>query len=156
MLDVTTTTQPTNEISAAMQCNSHCHSHCHTDTVFVQDRSHIQCILQASSFNNCIPVWYWQYSTVCTSDGVQMPVSCFPHDLMWRAHPLVHSGDDSASAKSLERLNTERPRVKRLKSSVLSKGATFDVYLLPPHEKSLNPNGDHRLLCKVRHKKNRA
>ena len=34
----------------------------------------------------------------------------FAHDLMWWSHQLVHTGHDSVSAKSLERLDTERLR----------------------------------------------
>ena len=53
ILDVTTATQPTNQISAIMQCNYHCYR----DTRFiVEDKGLIQRILLASSPKNCIPV----------------------------------------------------------------------------------------------------
>ena len=49
--------------------------------------------------------------TVCTSDSVRWPVSCFTYYLTWQAHQLVHSGDDPTS-KSIERLNRD-PDVKK-------------------------------------------
>ena len=38
----------------------------------------------------------------CTTNRI----GCFAHDLTWWAHQLVHIGDDSASARHLERFDT--------------------------------------------------
>ena len=55
---------------------------------------------------------------VCTSDVVCWPVSCFTHDLTWRAHLLVNSGDGTKH-QIIERLDTERPRGEKIGISAL-------------------------------------
>ena len=61
------------------------------------------------SMNSSIPKPKQLHScTVRTSDNAGL-LSCFAHDLMWRARQLVHAGDHSKH-QSLERLDTERPR----------------------------------------------
>ena len=41
-----------------------------------------------------------------------MASKLFAHDLMWWAHQLVHTGDDSVSARSLERFDIHVERLK--------------------------------------------
>ena len=44
---------------------------------------------------------------VCASEGICWPVSCFTHNLMWRAHHLLDTGDDSVSLKTPEMVDVE-------------------------------------------------
>ena len=53
--------------------------------------------------------------TICTSDNVRWPVSCFAHDLTWQARQLVHVGDDSAHQRVPRDLMQRNPEVKRSK-----------------------------------------
>ena len=78
------------------------------------------------------------------------PVSCFAYNLMWQAHQLVHIVDDSASAKRVERVDREKLRGEKVEGvSVLPRElfGTYNIYLLPPPDESLNPNRDHSLSC---------
>ena len=87
-----------------MQCNSHSHR----DTSFL--------FKTEALFN----VFFWPQTstmhpfTVCTSDSVRWPVSCFAYDLTWWACQLVHAGDDSVSTKSVERLDMEKLRSEKV------------------------------------------
>ena len=47
--------------------------------------------------------------TVCACEGVHWSVSCFTHNLMWRARQLVHAGNDSKHHRVF-RLDSESPR----------------------------------------------
>ena len=68
------------------------------------------------------------------------------------AYQLVHTGIDSVSAQSFDRLGRERLRVKRLKVSVLSLGSCIQHLPTFPHNESVNPNGNHSLNCIKLHK----
>ena len=90
MLGLTTATQPTNEISEP-QCNvttivTGTQDYCRRQQPYSMNSSG----LKTNQLHPC---------TVCTciSDIVCWPVSCFAHNLVWRAHQLVHTGDESAS-----------------------------------------------------------
>ena len=82
--------------------------------------------------------------TVSTSDGVQWPVSCFAHDLMWQACQLLNACVDSKHRSSLERLDTQRPRRENVRRQCsFEGGAIYNVHIPPLHGESLNPRGDH-------------
>ena len=95
MLVLATATQPTNEIGAAVQCNYHCY----------RDTGPIQRILLAPSINSCIPVLSIPLMVFAGLSG-------FTHDLMWRAHQLVHAGDDSKCRRALRDLLYRNPEVR--------------------------------------------
>ena len=127
-----------------MQCNNHCH----------RDRSFLLRQRSYSMNSSCLKLKQLHPYTVCTFDSIHRPVICFARDLIWQAHQLVHAGDDSASAKSLERLDTKKLRSVKVECLIALPGKLlrmymymYDVYLLPPHDQSLNPNEDHSLYC---------
>ena len=43
--------------------------------------------------------------TVCTSDNVRWPVSCFARDLTWWACQLLHADDESKHQRVLRELH---------------------------------------------------
>ena len=90
MLVLATVTQPANEISATMQNNYmyHCYRLGHMQVCCRRQRS---CSVNSSGLKS----QQLHPCTVCTSDGIHGPESCFIHNLMWWAPQLVHTGDES-------------------------------------------------------------
>ena len=78
-----------------------------TQVFFFQDRAH-------SKNSSSLKLQQLHPCTVHISDGIRWPLSCFTYNLTWQARQLVHTGDDSASAKSLERLDAEKPRGEKV------------------------------------------
>ena len=98
-------------------------------------------------------------STVCISDGICWPLTCFMHNLRWWARRLVHTGDDSASSYSPKRLDVKKLRDEKFEGvnafprELLG---TCDIYLFPPHNDSLNPSGIMESLAECQTTRNKC
>ena len=118
MLVLATVAQPTNEISAAVQCNYHCYR----DASFVLKTEATFNKLfwpQVSTIVSLYCLYFWQ----CL-----LASSWFGHNLMWWAYQLVHAGDDSKQ---------QRASGEKLARRLLSLGSL--TRCPPSHSRSLNP-----------------